>query len=291
MGLDSVAYRRLRHEPAPGWRSVWAIARWNVRLIVRRKLFWLLVAFGLLNFLMHFTLIYIKAQVLVANPGVERFLEGYLPTGTGSAYRDFLFGQSLAVMLVLAYAGVVLITSDHRLGGLAFYLARPIDKFHYIAGKALALWFLVGLMTVAPGLLLFAEYGLFSQSVSYWLENPRIAVGIVGYGALIMAVPSLLLMALATVCRRAAPLMMVWSAIFVVAPAVSELLRVIFDERDWRLLDLMRSLRMIGELCFGAVRYTSEEAYLGWAAVVVTGVFVGSVAVLFWRLRAVDVVK
>lgn len=288
---DRFAYRPLVESAPSRWRASLAICRWNLRLIMRHRTFWLIVALGLMHFLLHFALIYTKAQVIVQQPRVAKFLDRYLVTGDGNAYREFLTMQSRAVILLLAYAGVVLVGSDFRMGGISFYLSKPIGKLQYVFGKLLALWTIVGVLTLVPALVLFAEYGLFSDSIRYWSENPRIFVGIVGYSLLLMIVPSFLLLAVGAVCRRAAPLVMVWLTLFLVLPALGELLRTIFDSRGWRLINLWQTMRMLGELAFGVIRFQSERGYVGAAAVILLAVCGLSIAVLSWRLRAVEVVE
>lgn len=277
--------------PAAHVRATLAITRWNLRLVGRAKLFWLLVAMGLIHFVFHFVLIYVKAQVSVQSPGMSRFMEQYLVTGQGTAYRDFLTAQSIGMVMLLAYAGVVLVTADFRAGGVLFYLARPIGRWHYIAGKWLALTIMCGLLTLLPALVLFLAYGLFLNDSNYWIENPRIAVGIVGYGLLMMSVPSLLLLALGVVCRKPVTLVMTWCIVFLLLPALSELLREVFRERDWRLLNLFRSLRMLGEACFGTLSYDTEVPYLGWAASIVMGVTIMSLVSLRMRLQPLEIIE
>lgn len=269
----------------------WAICRWNLRLILRRKLFWLLLSLGMMHFLFFFALIYTKAQIEVQNPSMARFMERFLVTGTGDAYRDFLNGQSQAVMILLAYAGVVLIGSDFHLGGLAFYLSRPISKTQYLLGKAMTLWVLICMLTLVPALILFAAYGLFSNSLDYWWDNPRIVVGIVGYSLVVMSTLSLLTMSIAAVCRRSASFVTVWIAIFLLLSVISELLRRVFDSPHWRLLNLWRSIRMLGDLCFGNVTFSGEWSHTHFAAAIVVAVSLVAWMILVRKVQPVEIVQ
>lgn len=288
MTHDRIGYRNLETAPAPGWRSISAICRWNLQMVIRQKLFWFLVSLGLLSFLYHYAIIYIKAQINIESPQFAKYLDQFMVTGDGRGYREFLAMQARAVVLVMAYAGAVLVANDFRAGGIAFYLSRPINKFHYVFGKAFSLWMIIGLLTLAPGLFLFAAYGFLSNSMQYFWDNPRIAFGITAYSLVIMTVPSLLVLAVGAVCRGAAPLLMVWCGIFLLMPAFSELLKMVFDSNDWLFLNLWRNMHVLGRYFFGAKENTHE---IFWSTIIIGWVCVGSIAVLRWRLRAVEVVE
>lgn len=288
MAHDRIGYRLLERQPAPGWRSVWAICRWNLRMVSRQKLFWFLVSIGLLSFLYHYAIIYIKAQINIENPQFAQFIDQFRVTGDGRAYINFLSTQSRAVVILLAYAGVALVVSDFRAGGISFYLSKPISKYHYIFGKTITLWIIIGLLTLGPGLFLFAAYGFLSNSMDYFIDNPRVVLGIVGYSVVIMTVPSLLLLAVGSVCRSGAPLLMVWCGVFLVIPAFAWLLRVVFETKRWLLIDLWRNMLVVGKYLFGADPYSSETT---WALLVIAWVCAVSIGTLRWRLRAVEIIE
>lgn len=269
-----------------------AICRWNLRTLFRQWIFWGIFALGMLHFLLHFALIYTKAQLDVQQPELKRFFAEYLVTGDGRAYRDFLAVQSRAVMLLLAYAGVVSVVGDFRAGGLVFYMARPIGKLEYVLGKTLALSIAVGLLTLLPGLILFAEYGLFADSLEYWRNNPRILAGIVAYSLLIMFVLSLLAVALGAWCRRGTPFVMAWCALFIVLPVVGELLGNVFRRAEvFRLFNIWLDIRMIADRIFGRTVYRNVMPNSGLATLVIVALVVGCIVVLARRLKAVDVIE
>jgi dipeptidyl aminopeptidase/acylaminoacyl peptidase len=134
-------YRDWSGRLRPTWWACWPIAWTGVQLVLRRKLFWLLLGLALLDFLFFFASIYLKAQVSVENPMVARFVDQILSsvTGAGKTYRDFMFTQGTVTMLVLAFAGELLIGSDYERGGLTFYLSRAVGRRHYVVGKLLAI--------------------------------------------------------------------------------------------------------------------------------------------------------
>ncbi len=261
--------------------------------MLRRKLFWLLLALALMNFLFVFATIYLKAQISAQNPEIRHFVDHVLRsvTGSGKTYRDFMVAQSTVTMLLLAFAGAMLVGDDHRQGGLTFYLSRRIGRIHYVAGKLLAIGLLVSLTTTLPALILYVEYGLLTDSIAYFRENLRILFGILGYGAILAITLSLLMFALASWLQRTVPLVMTWACLFVLMPAVGLILRSVYDDRRWLLLVLWRDIGLLGSWCFGALNPERDGPLLGWAVLIVAAVCVASAIAMVPRVRAVKVVR
>src|SRR5262249_31410047 len=130
------------------------------------------------------------------------------------SYRWFMENQVRGVMMVLALAGAVVVGNDFRLGGLAFYLTKPLSRWHYVAGKCLAVALFINLMTTLPALVLFVQYGMLNTYDYLW-DNWRLALGIVAYGLLLTVFLSLFLVAVASLLRRTVPLLMAWTTVFV----------------------------------------------------------------------------
>jgi ABC-2 type transport system permease protein len=271
--------------------ACWPIVRTGVWMVLSRKIFWFLFAAGMLVFFRLFVIIYIKAQLAIENPNIARFLDRFELTGTGEAYHRFMFAQGVVTMLLLSFAGSMLIGSDYQQGGLVFYLSRPIGRRHYIIGKLSAIGSIVLLITTIPALVLYAEYGMLSSSLDYFRENPRILVGILGYGLAMAATLSMLLAAIASWVPRTVPLVMSWSFVFVLMPVLAEVMEHVGDNNRWLLLDLWRDLQLVGRWCFGSVReQRHEDDLILWAACIVLGVFIVATLAFLRRVRAVEIV-
>lgn len=292
MAVESLGYRAWEQRLRPSWFACWAIARTGVMLVVRRKIFWLLLGLALINFLFFFAMIYLKAQLVAENPGFQQFVDRLLRSvsGTGETYRDFMFAQGTVTMLLLAFAGETLVGADYRRGGLTFYLSRRISRWEYLAGKLLTIGLLVSITTTIPALILYVEYGLLTDSLTYFRENYRILFGILGYGVILAVVLGLVLFALASWLRRTVPLIMGWACLFVFLPAIGLLLRRVYHEPMWSLLNLWRDIRLLGSWCFGAIDEQNAELAT-WAAVIVLLVCVVSALTSIPRLRATQVVQ
>src|ERR1043166_9257749 len=159
--------------PRPIW-AVWPIARVALSVLLRRKLFWVLYAFAMLLFLMFFFGHYLfawaesrpdlsKIQIGKANPSevqVQNFFKktrGVL-SGGQDTFAVFYSYQGAMVVVTLALVGATLVGGDFAARGLPFYLAKPISRWHYIAGKCLAVAIVVTLMTTVPALGLYIQH-------------------------------------------------------------------------------------------------------------------------------------
>lgn len=311
--------------------AAWPIARVGLSMILRRKLFWGLYALALMVFLMFFFGQYLLAWAEtqageekiplfgISSAGVSPvdfigFLRVQLKfDGKPVMYTNFFWYQGYIVMVVLALAGAVLVGNDFRHGSLPFYLAKPLEPWHYILGKSLAVAVFVNMMTTLPAVVLFVQYGFlydwgylvgtrygvtapFLGTDGVWvptLVNP-ILPGILGYGAVLTVTLSLLLVATAGWLRRSVPLIMLWTTTFLLfrllAGALVDGLR--YDPR-WRLIDLWNDTYLLGNVCFGVdlgdVRPRGQPTYLE-AALVLGGVCLLCLTLLTRRIRAVEVV-
>jgi ABC-2 type transport system permease protein len=288
--LDQAGYRAWEGQPRSNWWSCLSIVRVGLMLIFRRWVFWILIGLGLLNFLFHFAFIYLKATLAVQNENIARFLDRYKVTGTGDAYAEFMFAQATICALLLAFAGSTLIGGDYRQGGMIFYLSRRIGRWHYIVGKLLTVAAVVTIVTTIPALILYIEYGTLSNSFQYFLDHPRILTGILGYGAILAVVQSVLIFAIAAWVPRTVPLVMTWLGLFVLLKGLADAMRAIDGNRYWLLLGLWDDMHRLGRYCFGSLdekKIPSAEYCLA----VLAAVCVISLILIVQRVRAVEVVS
>ena len=277
-----------KEQPRTAWLAAWPIALTALRLVFRRKLFWLLLGFALLNFLFMFGAIYLLATLTAEQPEIGKMLSMMLPdlAGTGKTFLNFMLAQGTVTMILLAFAGSVLAGNDHRRGGLTFYLSRRINVLQYAGGKLLAIGLLVSLTTTFPALVLFLEQGMLGDTANYFAENYNIVIGILGYGGLIAVTLGLLLFALVSWMPRPVPLVMSWACLFFFLPVLSEILSKVFDDRQWRLLNLWRDIYAVGSRCFGEAAVRSRDvAQLSEAVVVIVVVCIVSFIAIMIRIR------
>jgi ABC-type transport system involved in multi-copper enzyme maturation permease subunit len=315
---SSVAGYRPWHGTLRGaWFAPWPIARVALGMVFRRKLFWVMYALALINFLSFFFGIYLLSQIrdlvfdtpefkifFLLSPqkpdALVNLLEKQLSLGgTPQTYRNFIWMQGYIVMTVLALAGALLIGNDYQHGSVGFYLAKPISRWHYLLGKLLAVAVFVNLMTTLPALALFVEFGLL-HDWSYFSENMDLFWGILGYG-LVLSVPlALLVLTLATWLRRMVPLALVWVGLLFFGRTLSRLLVDVLGLHErWRLIDIWNNLYILGSRCLGvyadltARRGRPKPLQPDWleAAAVMILVCVTCLMYLDKRIRAVEIVS
>ncbi|MBI4602329.1 MAG: hypothetical protein HY721_10250 [Planctomycetes bacterium] len=277
------------------------IARCGLRSIFRRRIFWLFLFLGLLNFLLHFALIYalntfpaqVQPDFAQRRGGMPRLLRDAIFTGTGESYRNFISFQGGVVMLLLGFAGAHLIGNDFRFRAVAFYLSKPVGKVHYFLGKLAAAAGLTALITLVPALMLFLEYGAFTESLDYFRDSQRILWSIVGYGLLVSVGSGVLILGVAALLQRTIPIVVVWGGIFVFLPLVGEMFRALSRERgedvwQWGLLSFWSVLSWTSNSFFGI----RDDSYRLPYTLLTLAAWLAAALWLFWRrVRAVDVVR
>jgi len=301
VAIERIAYRPWKGGFRGPLMRFWPIARLGIGLILKRKLFWLFLVISLFSFLFNSAIIYLIAQIQgqtgIRLPRDMRNLQTeFLFTGTGKAYREFISFQSTVVMIFLAFAGGILVGNDFRRGAIPFYLSRPIGKIEYFLGKFLATAILTTFITLVPAVVLFIEYGAFTESFAYYTENLRILGAIVVYGALVSLVPAVLLLGVASLLQRTIAIVFAWVGLFVFVPAAVNIVRTICNRRGlgdyWvlGLADIWANLRWISGVLFGI---REEEYAESWplAALALAAACLIAIAVFWRRVSAVEVVR
>jgi ABC-2 type transport system permease protein len=311
-------YRRWRGTLGSSLRAIWPIARVGLKMVFRQKLFWVLYGLALMTFLINFFGIYLFSQVDTQmlsgqnRPGgappafmgrvlvdIKNTIQRDLKlSGNVETYRNFYFLQGYYVMVVLALAGATIIGNDYRHGSLAFYLSKPMGRWHYLLGKMLTVFTFSVLMTLVPALVLYLECSLLMDE-SYAKDHLPLLRGVIGYGAAIAVVLGVTVIAVATAVRRTAPLVMVWLLVLAVCPVVAAL----FVDRlgyspNWRLIDLWNNLYVVGswllnvspESTVGPRGFVRKQPDVLSAVIVLASVVSLSLVFLHRRIRAVEVV-
>lgn len=315
MGIDNVRYHGWDGKLRTPWIACAAIIRVALLQVFRRKSYWVVIALGMLNFLVFWSIIYAVTQFQIPREAQDRLLGAFgfssePAAGQENGYIMFMQRQSIIVMILLAFSGSLLVGSDFRFNSLPFYLSRRIDRRHYIVGKILAVGVIVSLLTTVPALLLFFEYGMFTSSLDYWLDNWQIPVSVIAYGLVMSTVLSVLLVTLSAYLQKMAPIAITWSSLFVMLSTMSGQLSRRAADKDWHLLDPWRNIRYVGKLCFyagkrmvGEVSAAGQNAYYGifanedefqrslWALLILTGVCTLAIVALVRRVRAVEIVN
>lgn len=310
--INLLGYRPWQGALHGAWMTPWPISRVALGMVFRRKLFWLLYALGLFHFLVYFGGIYLFYQIDIpslagSNPQVIRFWtdtvraiqEQLYMAGTKETYRNFIWLQGYVVMAVLALAGAILIGNDYQYGSLPFYLSKPLNRWHYLAGKFLAVALFVNMLTTLPALILFAECSLM-EGWSYIENRAELLIGILGYGAVLSICLGLLVLAVASWVRKTVPLIMVWLGILFFGRAVADsLVDGLGLDARWRLVDMWNNMYLLGSWCLDVApqlesgrRFITRPQPEAWEAAVVVAAVCGlCLLYLDRRIRAVEIVR
>ncbi|MBX3414007.1 MAG: hypothetical protein KF708_15055 [Pirellulales bacterium] len=293
MGIDVAHYHGWRGKLLSPWWACIAIVRVALLQVFRRKSYWIVLALGLLNFLLYWSVIYAIAQFDIPVEAQDRLMEviGFRTRGGDSqenGYIEFMQRQSIVVMLLLAFSGSLLVGADFRFQSLPFYLSRRIDRRHYIVGKLLAVSVIVSMMTTLPALLLFIEFGTFTASTDYWRENWRIPLAVLAFGAIMCTVLSILLVTISAYLQSVAPIAITWSSLFVLLGSMSRYLRA--ASPYWELINPWRDIRLVGKMCFGTFRDDTEYSMALWALLILVSVCTLALVALARRVRAIEIV-
>ena len=146
------------------------------------------------------------------------------------------------------------------------------------------------IVTTVPALILYIEYGTLSNSLDYFLDNPRVLTGIVGYGAVLAIVQSLMIFAIAAWVPRTVPLVMTWLGLFVLLKGLADAMRAIDGNRYWLLLGFWDDMHRLGRWCFGSLD-ESRIPQAGYCLSVLLALCVVSLALIVRRVKAVEVVS
>lgn len=296
MGIDIAHYHGWHGRLHSPWWACLAIVRVALLQVFRRKLYWVVIGLGLLQFLFFWSVIYFLTQVDVPN-NMRRDMHRMIgfspdtPDGEENGYIKFMQQQSVVVMILLAFSGSLIVGSDFRLNSLPFYLSRRVDRRHYIVGKLLAVSAVVSILTTIPALLLFFEFGMFTSSIDYWVEHWDIAVSVLAYGLALCVVLSILLVTVSAYLQRVAPIAITWASMFVMLRGLSSFLQAYNQDDRWHLLDLWFDIRQLGKLCFGRFQSEREFHLALWALLILSTVCCVALVALVYRVRAVEIVE
>jgi ABC-2 type transport system permease protein len=323
-GIDRAHYHGWHGPLRSPWLGALAVARVALWQIFRRKLYWLVIALGLMHFLLIFAVVFFAAQV-EANTGGAKVpeqapadapgekpgekqragraygagawilgLANFTPQpgdGRDNGYMAFMERQSYVVIILLAFSGSLVAGSDFQHRALAFYLSRGIDRRHYLLGKWLGLAAVISILTVLPALVLFVQYGMYSSNLDYWLEYWWMPLTIGGYGLVMCLVLGLSVMALSVYLRRTAPIAITCFSVYILLERIGWQMSDWTKNQRWRLLSPWRDMRYAARYCCDPF-FMPEDRDLGpWALAILAGICLVCVAALYHRVQAVEVVE
>jgi ABC-type transport system involved in multi-copper enzyme maturation permease subunit len=204
-------------------------------------------------------------------------------------FERFVEGQGIFAFFITVYVGAGLIANDRRANALQVYLAKPIQRSEYIAGKLAILMTYLALATLVPSLLLVLMQLIFSGSLTFLSENPRLVPAIIVASLVRIVIASLTMVALSSLSRSSRYVAVLYTGVIFFAEAMYAVLLVAMGSNRVAWISLSRNFEVINDALFGqAARY---ETPLVVCLVVLAGLAAVSVSVLERTIRGVEIVK
>lgn len=278
MPIHDQGYRHYTGERSLHGRAWWVIARAGLIARLRERRF-----LGLLLFA--WSLFVVRAIQLYFGETIARSTF-FAPTER--TFELFLDQQRLFVFFITIYAGAGLIASDRQSHALQIYLSKPITRNDYIAGKLLTLAIFLVAVTWLPAMLLLVLQVLFSGSLEFVAEHPRLVPAITLASALQVTLAVLTMLALSSVSRSRRFAAMLYAGIVFFAGALARALQASTGNGGWVLLSPENTLLVVNGAIFGGA--ADSPIPIALAIAVLAALFAACIATLERQVRAVDVV-
>jgi ABC-2 type transport system permease protein len=264
------------------------LPRYALQEVFQSRLF--LLAFGLacLAPLVYAVLIYLHhnlAALGVFGLTAERLRE-MLPIDK-TFFETFVQQQGWAAFVIVLLAGPGLISADLRNNALPLYLARPLTRSGYVAGKLCVLLLLLSALTWVPGLLLFAFQG-YLEGAGWLASHLRIGWALVISSWVWILFLSLLTLALSAWVKWKPVVRILLLALLFVLRGWGAALNAALDTRLGELVSVLVLNDVIRKDLFGQ----PAESLPVWSAWLVLALMTGGCLLLLQRrVRAYEVVR
>jgi ABC-type transport system involved in multi-copper enzyme maturation permease subunit len=277
--IHDQGYQHYTGARVPHGRAWWVIARAGLVERLRERRFLALMLFAWSPFAVRAVELYLGATILRSG----------LFAATEGTFQSFLSQQRLFVFFITIYAGAGLIASDRQSNALQIYLSKPIARYEYIAGKVLTLMLLLVAVTWLPAMLLLLLQILFSGSVDFLLDHPRLVPAITIVSSVQVSLASLMMVALSSLSRSRRFAAMVYAGVVLLAAAMDRLLEGVTGSAAWVLVSPQNTALLLADIAFG--RDAGNAYFVLLAAIAVIAVMLASLFILERRVRAVEIVS
>lgn len=241
---------------------------------------------------------YIGLMLLAWGPFLVRAVQAYFAANLPQAailaikpetFREFLETQALFVFFFTVFAGSGLIAADRRANALQLYLAKPLSRWEYVAGKMAVLFVLLLAVTFLPAMLLLLVQIGFAGSVAFLTSNFYLVPAITLYSLAQILLASTTMLALSSLSKSSRFVAVMYTGLIFFTSALFQAVRGVTGSTVFAWMSPSDSLELLGDAIFrGKLRY---DVPIWAAATVVVLLIVLSGVVLERRVRAVEVVS
>lgn len=203
-------------------------------------------------------------------------------------FRTAVGWQGIWLLFSCIWIGAPLIAQDLRTNAIQLYLARPLSRIDYVAGKFAVVAGVGSLLLPVPALLLYLVELALSTNTRFLTANFWVPFAILAYSVLVVGGASLLIIALSSMTRNGWFAGLLFFALVSLSQPASGLLQLLTGLRAFAVLSLASLADQMGAICFGGP--TAEGVHLVPALLMYSLLMGLSVLVLRRRVRAVEIV-
>lgn len=248
----------------------WVIAREELRIILRRKLFLLFImAPAMIHFLGRGVYIYLVNMMNIRG----------LTQVNAKFFYDFLSMQTFFIVLICVFSGSGLIANDLKNNALQMYFSKPLKRVDYLIGKLATIMTLLTFVTLILAILLFFENLLLGETVEFLRQNYWILGSIFLYSLILTLPTSLLILALSSLTKNSRYVAISFAAIVLFTPVVFQILKNIFRSSKMAPISFWANLLLLGNKLFGL--RPSYSSNWGWSMLI----FLGIIGFCIWILN------
>jgi len=278
MPIHDQSYRHYTGQRSPKGRAWTVIASAGVRYMLAKKAFLALLVLAWLPFVVRSVQLYLSANL----PQMP------IIAATPQLFRDFLEQQGVFVFFITIFTGAGLIANDMRANALQIYLAKPLDRAEYIAGKFAVLAFFLLMSTWLPAIMLVVMQIVFAGNLTFISSNFYVLPAIFVYTGIETVVLGLVMLALSSLSKSARFVGIMYAGFIFFTQALYGVVFVITRNSGFSWMSPSSNLMQIGDLIF---RLPGRFQASGLVTIIALVVIVGLAAfVLERRVRGVEVV-
>ncbi len=269
----------------------WPITRYGIKLTFKKKFFKLVYALALVPAIVFLVGIYLEERI----EDFRFMMDGnsQLLKVDPTLFKTYLCNEFLLFMtiIILVFAGAGLIADDLKYNSLQLYFSRPLRKLDYLLGKASVLIFFLLFITLIPGLLLLIMKLIFSGSLKLFVDFPLLPFSIIGFSIFMTIFFSFYTLLLSSISKSRRYVIILIVGIYFFSDILFAIFFNIFRSRSpyFSLFSLKVNLQQLGAAFFGVkAPYNVHWIY---SLLILAGICCLSSAVLFRKVRSVEIVK
>lgn len=279
MPIHDQGYQRYAGSRARTGAAWQVIAKAGIRSVLAERKFLGLLLISWLPFLVRAVQVYIAAN----------FQQASFLAPKGETFREFLETQSVFVFFITIYVGAGLIAADRRANALQLYLAKPLSRWEYVAGKLAVLFTFLVFVTFVPAMLLLLVQIGFAGSLTFVRQNLYLVPAITLYSLAQVLLASSTMLALSSLSKSSRFVGVLYAGLIFFTAALFNAVRGITGKAWLVWLSPSDVMEQLGDAIFRLPPRFDLPVWL--AAVVVLLLIGGSAWVLERRVRAVEVVS